>query len=131
MYFLFSRPAMLPEDVRLTGMDPRLLSPGMVEWLGIVFRTRGGFIAGFGILMLSIAAYMITSVTRLLSWGVALALTVAFGRFLISNIAIRSDFLWFVGALFALALLTALRFVFGTGWSSKADRGNGGKEDRP
>jgi hypothetical protein len=129
IYFLFIRPVMLPEDIRLTGMDPQLLSPGMAEWLRIVFRTWGGFIAGFGILILSVATYMLTSRRALLSWGVALALSVAFGRFLVSNVTIRSDFLWFVGALFVLALLTALRLTFSTRWTSA--RRSETKEERP
>lgn len=111
-YFLFLRPAMLPEDVRLTGMDPRLLQPAMVEWLRIVFRTLGGFMAAFGILMVSVAGYMITSRPALLSWGLVFAILVAFGRFLASNIAIHSDYLWFIGALFAIALLAAVRLAF-------------------
>jgi hypothetical protein len=109
IYFLFVRPVMLPEDIRLTATAPELLRPEMVDWLRIVFRTWGGFIAGFGILMVSVATYMITSRAILLSCGVVLAILVAFGQFLVSNIAIRSDFLWFVGVLFTLAMAMALR----------------------
>lgn len=127
LFFLFIRPVMLPEDIRLTGMDPQLLSPEMVEWLRIVFRTWGGFIAAFGILLLSVATYMITSRPVLLCWGVALALAVAFGRFLASNVMIRSDFVWFVGALFALALITALRLVSS---SLRASAGHGEAEQK-
>lgn len=111
-YFLFLRPAMLPEDVLRTGMDPQLLPPAMVEWLRIVFRTWGGFIAGFGILMVAVAGYMLTSRPALLSWGVVFAVLVAFGRFLASNIVIQSDFLWFIGSLFAIAMVAALRFAW-------------------
>lgn len=110
-YFLFLRPAMLPEDVRLTGIDPQLLPPAMLDWLRIVFRSWGGFMVAFGILMVSVASYMITSRPGLLSWGVVFALLVAFGRFLASNILIHPDFLWFIGALFAIAIVTALRFA--------------------
>lgn len=110
-YFMFLRPAMLPEDVRLTGMDPQLLQPAMVEWLRIIFRTWGGFMAAFGILMVSVAGYMITSRPALLSWGVVFAVLVAFGRFLASNIVIHSEYIWFIGALFAIAVVAALRFA--------------------
>lgn len=112
IYFLFLRPVMLPEDVLLTGMDPELLKPTMVQWLRIVFRTLGGFTAGFGILMMAVAGYMIMSRPALLSWGVMLAVLVAFGRFLTSNILIRSDYLWFVGSLFAIALTVAVRIAW-------------------
>ena len=38
-YFLFLRPPLLPEDLRFTGVDPKLLHPRMITWLGIVFRS--------------------------------------------------------------------------------------------
>ena len=114
-YFMLLRPAMLPEDVRLTGMDPQLLQPAMVEWLRIIFRAWGGFMSAFGILMVSVAGYMITSRPALLSWGVVFAVLLAFGRFLASNIVIHSEYLWFIGALFAIALVAALRFA----WSAR------------
>lgn len=110
-YFLLFRPAMLPEDVRLTGMDPQLLQPAMVGWLRIVFRTWGGFMLAFGILMVSVAGYMIASRPAFLSWGAVFAALVAFGRFLASNIAIHSDYLWFIGGLFAIAAGAALRLA--------------------
>ena len=102
---------MLPEDVRFTGMDPQALQPRMAEWLEIVFRTWGGFIAGFGIVLAALGGYTMTLRQGLLRWGVAIGTLVAFGRFLVSNLAIHSDYLPFVGALFALASLTALRFA--------------------
>ena len=111
VHFLVLRPAMLPEDVRFTGMDPQALQPRMAEWLEIVFRTWGGFIAGFGIVLAALGGYTMTLRQGLLRWGVAIGTLVAFGRFLVSNLAIHSDYLPFVGALFALASLTALRFA--------------------
>ena len=111
-YFLFLRPAMLPEDVHFTGMDPQQMSPEMLRWLKIVFQTWGGFITAFGILLGSIASYMFTLRSALLRWGVAIAVLVAFGRFLASNISIRSDFLWFIAGLFAIALVTTLRLAW-------------------
>ena len=127
-YFWFLRPAMLPEDVRLTGMAPHLLQPAMVEWLRIVFRTLGGFVAAFGILMVSVAGYMLTLRPAVLNWGVVVAVLVAFGRFLTSNIVLQSDYLWFIAALFAIALIAALRFawnarqfVFARFWSTRVE----------
>jgi hypothetical protein len=111
VHFLFLRPAMLPEDLRFTGMEPRLLPPEMVEWLQIVFRTWGGFMAGFGLLMSSVAGYLLTSRIALLKLGTSLALLVALGRFLASNVLIHSDYLWFVAALFAVAVLVSLLFL--------------------
>jgi len=83
----------------------------MAEWLEIVFHTWGGFMAGFGILVVGIGAYMVTSRSSFLRWGPAIALTVAFGRFLASNIALRSDFLPFIVALAALAVIVAVLLV--------------------
>lgn len=111
-YFMFFRPAMLPEDVRLTGMDPQLFQPAMVDWLRIVFRTLGGFMVAFGIVTTSVAGYMITLRPVLLTWGMVFAVLVAFGRFLASNVAIHSDYLWFIGVLFTIAIISALRFVY-------------------
>ena len=41
VYFTFFRPAMLPEDIRFTGVQPQFLSPQMTEWLRVVFQTWG------------------------------------------------------------------------------------------
>jgi hypothetical protein len=111
IYFYFFRPAMLPEDARRTGMDPRLLEPALAEWLRIVFRTWGAFLLAFSIIMLSVASYMRTLRSALLSWGVVLAVLLGFGQFLISNLVIQSDYVWLVAALFAVALLAAVRIT--------------------
>lgn len=108
VHFLFFRPAMLPEDVRFTGMEPGLLRPEMLQWLRIVFQTWGGFLAGFGILIVSVASYLLTSRIAILKAGTSVAVLVAFGRFLASNVLINSDFILFVGVLFAAATLAAL-----------------------
>jgi len=92
-YFLFLRPPMLPEDARFTGVPAGALPPRLAVWLTIVFRTWGGFVAGFGIVLVAIGAYLLTAASRVLRGGVALALVVAFGRFLLSNIELGSDFL--------------------------------------
>ncbi len=119
-YFLFVRPAMLPEDIRITGVEPNLLPVAMLDWLRIVFQTLGGFVAAFGILIASIGVHVMARRGGVLEWGVALALLVAFGRFLASNIILRSDYLWFIGILFALAVLAALRFVWNTRHESRS-----------
>ena len=75
VYFLFLRPALLPEDVRFTGADPRLIDPRMATWLGIVFRTWGGFMAGFGILLSAVAGTMVSARLGFLRWGAADAIS--------------------------------------------------------
>jgi hypothetical protein len=118
-FFLFVRPPMLPEDIRLTGVEPHLLPPAMLDWLQIVFRTWGGFVLGFGLLLVSVAGFLITARPAWLRWGVGGAVLVAFGRFLVSNVVIGSDYLWFVGMLFSIALVTALRLAFGRNFNRR------------
>ena len=108
VFFLVLRPALLPEDIRHTGIDPGTLPPAFLEWLGTVFRTWGGFIAGFGVLLLGIGGFLLSGRARCLYWATAIGAVVAFGRFLFSNILLDSDFLWFISALFALAAATAI-----------------------
>jgi hypothetical protein len=111
IYFLTLRPPMLPEDGRFTGIAPDAVPPRMADWLSIVFHTWGGFMAGFGILMLGVAGYMMTLRPAFLRWGTAVAIFVAFGRFLASNIALRSDFLPFIIALAVVGAAAVLRLA--------------------
>jgi hypothetical protein len=115
VHFLLLRPAMLPEDIRFTGVTPDRLPPRMIEWLGIVFRTWGGFMAGFGILLLGISAHLFTLRRAFLSWGTAIAIGIAFGRFVLSNVKIGSDYVFFIGGLFGLALVVALFLILPSG----------------
>jgi hypothetical protein len=107
VYLLAVRPAMLPEDLKFTGVTVEDLRPAMVEWIGIVFSTWGAFVAGFGVILGGAGAYMLTSRAWLLTSGVAVGVLIAFGRFFASNLALQSDFLWFIGLLFAMAVLSA------------------------
>ena len=111
LHFLFVRPAMLPEDFRFTGVSPAELPARMSDWLRIVFRTWGGFLAGFGIALVGVSAYLVTMRRVLLCWAVAIGVVLAFGRFLLSNVAIRSDYLAFVAVLFGLAVLAAAGMI--------------------
>ncbi|MEO8903821.1 MAG: hypothetical protein ABI627_20055 [Polyangiaceae bacterium] len=101
------RPPMLPEDVRFTGVSPILLGPTFATWLSIVFRTWGGFLVGFGVLLGGVGAFLWSADTRRLRAGVAGGTVFAFGSFLVSNIQLRSDFLWYIGLLFAAAIALA------------------------
>ena len=110
-YFLLLRPPLLPKDLRFTGVDPKLLDPRMITWLGIVFRTWGGFMAGLGILLGAVGANLLTARERVLRWGATAAVLVAFGRFLLSNLILHSDHLPFISAMFAIAIVAASRLV--------------------
>jgi len=118
LYFLFVRPAMLPEDFRFVELDPEQLPARMSEWLGIVFRTWGGFMVGFGVVLIGVAAYLVTARKVLLRLAVAAGLVVAFGRFLVSNLALRSDYVVFVAILFGLAAITSAGLALWSGRES-------------
>ena len=69
-----------------------------------MFRTWGGFVLGFGVILAGYGAFLATGRPAWLRYGVALALVVSFGGFLVSNWMLRSDFLWPIAALFLMAL---------------------------
>lgn len=110
-YMALLRPPLLPEDVRALGVDPHSLPPSLLAWLSVVFATWGAFIAAFGVLLLGVASALRTGRTTLLRWACALALMLAFGRFLWSNLVLRSDFLWFIALLFLMALIASILLV--------------------
>ena len=114
-YFSFLRPALLPEDLRFSGVDPGRLDPRMVAWLRIVFRTWGGFMAGFGILLGAVGGNLLSARPGVLRWGAAAAVLVAFGRFLASNLQLRSDYLLFIAGLFAVGAVAAGLLMSGRG----------------
>ena len=122
VYFLFFRPVLLPEDLRFTGADPRLLDPRMATWLRIVFRTWGGFLAGFGILLAAVGGYLLSARRGVLRLGAAAAVLVAFGLFFASNLQLRSDYLPFISGLFTIAAVAAGLLMF----SRHTGRGGGG-----
>jgi hypothetical protein len=111
IYFWALRPPMLAEDERFTGVAVDALPPRMAEWLSIVFHTLGGFITGFAIIILGSAIYLMTRRGTALRWSLALALVVAFGRFLVGNTALGSHFLPFVTTVAVLALIAAWRLT--------------------
>ena len=96
-YFVFVRPALLPEDLRYVGADPevlRLTLPRLTAWLGKVFTVMGGFMAGVGILVVFLGWNMLR--LRLKGAALVLALTGALTVGLMSmvNFALHSDFRW-------------------------------------
>ena len=96
-YFIFIRPALLPEDLRYMGTDAQALKtalPGLALWLGKVFTVMGGFMAGTGALV----AYFAFQVLPQRPAG-ALAVMVLTGTLTVVlmsavNFALGSDFRW-------------------------------------
>jgi hypothetical protein len=91
VYFLGIRPTLLPEDIRFTGIDDATLPQAFLDWLGIVFRTWGGFITGFGIVIIGIGVATFAADAKWLRYGTAAGILVAFGRFAYSNVVIGDD----------------------------------------
>ena len=111
VYMAVLRPPLLPEDMRFIGVAPSSLPPSLLRWLSIVFATWGGFIIALGVVLFGVASALWTARSRVLRWATALALVVAFGRFLWSNFVLRSEFLWFIALLFLVSLAAAIMLV--------------------
>lgn len=97
LYFIFVRPALLPEDVRYTGADLQALesvAPHLGDWLGKVFTVMGGFMAGAGVFI----AYFGWTLMPSRPSGATLALAVVGALTLVLmsavNFALQSDFRW-------------------------------------
>jgi hypothetical protein len=112
LYVAFFRPPLLPEDLRALGVNAKSLPASLLAWLSVVFATWGAFIAAFGVLLLGIARTLSGARTDVLRWATAFAILIAFGRFLWSNLVLRSDFLGFIAPLCVLALATAVLLIF-------------------
>ena len=120
VYFMTLRPALLPEDLRFSALDRTQIPIALLPWLHIVFRTWGGFIVGLGLCLLGQGASCIAGRSGLARMGTSLGLLFAFGSFLMSNIQIRSDFLWFIALLFFGAVAIATLLVLS--WRRKTAR---------
>src|SRR5262249_30037346 len=70
-YFLFLRPALLPEDIRYMNLAPAELQsvgPRLAAWLSHVFRVMGGYVTATGVLTHTLA---VTEFRQRHSWAVA------------------------------------------------------------
>lgn len=112
LYMTLLRPPLLPEDLRVLGVEATSLPPSLLRWLSVVFTTWGAFITAFGVLLLGIARTLSDDRTDVLRWATALGILIAFSRFLWSNIVLHSDFLGFIAPLSVFALATAILLAF-------------------
>ena len=115
VYFLGIRPTVLPEDIRFTGIDAAMLPQAFHDSLGIVFRTWGGFITGFGIVLTGIGVATFSGDAKWLRYGTAAGILVAFGRFAYSNVIISGDYLIFIASMFVIALVSAALLIWRAG----------------
>ena len=93
-YFLFLRPARLPEDPRYIGSSleaMRTAVPGLERWLGHVFDVMGGFMVATGALTLLAAVNLRErgTLTAIVVTGVA-----GVGLMSTTNFLIDSNFRW-------------------------------------
>ena len=97
LYFIFVRPALLPEDLRFMGStlaQVRAALPGLEAWLQRVFNVMGGFMAGAGVLTLFVAGVAMPSRLRGTSLVIALAGALTVVLMSANNFVLDSDFKW-------------------------------------
>ncbi|WP_181700845.1 SRPBCC family protein [Chthonobacter albigriseus] len=96
--FILVRPSfvLLPEDSAFTGLTPdqlRTFSPQLFAWIGMVFRSWGGFALGLGTMTAATAATAFRAGERWAWWTLAATGALTLGTFAAVNAAIASDFL--------------------------------------
>lgn len=109
MYFLFLRPALLPEDPRYIGSSLEAIRsavPGLERWLGHVFNVMGGFMIATGAITLLVACRMLARRERGTFAALSVAGAVSVGLMSATNFLLSSDFRW-------LLLLPALLWLAG------------------
>lgn len=96
-YFVFLRPALLPEDPQYIGISLeaiRFAVPGLERWLRHVFNVMGGFMVAAGVMTTLVACRL--PVPRELTTFAALLLagTVSVGLMSATNFLLNSNFRW-------------------------------------
>ena len=97
LYFVFIRPALLPEDPRFMGTTLDQIQsamPGLLIWLRRVFWVMGGFMFATGLLTAYIAVIEFQQLARGARFVVALAGLTSIGWMAAVNFMIGSDFKW-------------------------------------
>ena len=110
-YFIFLRPALLPEDLRYMGLSPeqldRVQAP-LAGWLTQVFRVMGGYVIATGVLAIALALTAFPSHRAGAGIGIVLGGIVSIGWMTVVNFMINSDFKW---ALLCVTLVWAASCV--------------------
>ena len=119
LYFIFFRPALLPEDLKYMGTSLQNVQdniPGLLQWLQKLFWVMGGYIFTTGLLIIFIALTAFRSREPGAFFVTALAGITSIGLMTAVNFIISSDFKW-VLFVFTLIWLTAL--ILYRGWQIK------------
>jgi hypothetical protein len=109
VYFLFLRPALLPEDPRYIGSSIeaiRSAGPGLERWLGHVFNVMGGFMVATGAMTALVACRLLARRERGTLAALAVCGAASVGLMSATNFLLDSNFRW-------LLLLPALLWLAG------------------
>ena len=82
LYFMFARPALLPEDLRYIGQSAAQLEASgarLSAWLLLVFRVMGGYVVATGVLTIALAATSLRARSRSAAGAVLVAGVVSIG----------------------------------------------------
>lgn len=110
LYFIFIRPALLPEDPRFMGTTLehiRVAFPSLLLWLPRVFWVLGGYMVSTGLLTCYLARTCFRSRAPGAAWVAALSAVTSIGLMVVVNFLIDSDFRWLL-LLFTAPWLVAL-----------------------
>jgi hypothetical protein len=97
LYFLFLRPALLPEDIRYMGLSAAQLDgvrDPLAGWLTHVFRVMGGYVLATGVLAITLALTSYREHHKSAWLGALVGGIASIGLMTVVNFAIRSDFKW-------------------------------------
>lgn len=97
LYFIFFRPALLPEDLSYIGTSEVEVNkhlPGLTHWLQKVFIVLGGYIVSSGLLMLYIGIAKYNRKDALLFTIILISGSTSILMMTIVNFIIDSDFKW-------------------------------------
>lgn len=97
LYFIVLRPALIAEDTRFIGSSlgqVRASLPGLESWLHRVFTVMGGFIAGTGVLTVSLGRVAMPAGLKSTSWVIALTGALTAALMSVTHFALNSDFRW-------------------------------------
>ena len=97
LYFIFLRPALLPEDPKYIGSSLeaiRAALPGLERWLGHVFNVMGGFMVATGAITVLAAYRFLARRERGTFAALAVAGAASVALMSATNFLLHSDFRW-------------------------------------